>query len=216
LKSQIVSYQGHVSALGSQPVCRRLGVKPHTGSDSERRDAPCFRLLEDGDARNTQHACKLIGSQDAAGLASASVTSAGEALSSPDRNALYALAFLRADAVAMAEQQRWFAGKPEYENFGLALESDSEAYGGHVAKARELTKRAVDSAIRPDSKENGAIWQANAALQQAAYANSAEARQTAAEALKLVPTSQGVESEAALAFAMAGDACRQQQERFRA
>jgi hypothetical protein len=41
-----------------------------------------------------------------------------------------------------------------------------------------------------------------------AYGNPAEARQTAAEALKLAPTSQGVESEAALAFAMAGDTAR--------
>jgi tetratricopeptide (TPR) repeat protein len=123
-------------------------------------------------------------------------------------NALYALAFLGADSAAMAEQQQWFAGKPDYENWGLALASDTEAYGGHLGKARELTKRAVDSAIRADSKETGAIWEANAALLQAAYGNAAEARQTAAEALKLAPTSQGVGVEAALAFAMAGDTAR--------
>ena len=122
-------------------------------------------------------------------------------------NVLYALAFLGSDSAAMAEQQKWFAGKPE-ENFGLALASDTEVYGGHVGKARELTKRAVDSAIRADSKENGAIWQANAALEQAAYGNASEARQSAAEALKLAPASQGVEVEAALAFAMAGDITR--------
>ena len=122
-------------------------------------------------------------------------------------SALYALAFLGADAAAMTEQQQWFAGKPE-ENLGLALASDTEAYGGHVGKARELTRRAVDSAIRADSKENGAIWQANAAVQQAAYGNAAEARQSAAEALKLAPASQGVEVEAAFAFAMAGDTAR--------
>jgi tetratricopeptide (TPR) repeat protein len=108
----------------------------------------------------------------------------------------------------MAEQQQWFAGKPDYENFGLALASDTEAYGGHLGKAQELTKRAVDSAIRADSKENGAIWQANAALEEAAYGNPTEARQSAAEALKLVPTSLSVEVEAALAFAMAGDTTR--------
>jgi eukaryotic-like serine/threonine-protein kinase len=122
-------------------------------------------------------------------------------------NALYALAFLGSDSAAMAEQQQWFAGDPE-ENFGLALASDTEAYGGHLAKARELTKRAVDSAIRADSKETAAIWQTNAGLQQAAYGNPTEARQSAAEALKLVPTSQGVEVEAALAFAIAGDTAR--------
>ncbi len=123
-------------------------------------------------------------------------------------NALYALEFLGADYPAMAEQQQWFAGKPEYETFGLALASDTEAYGGHLGKARELTKRAVDSAIRADNKEEGAVFQANAALAQAAYGNPAEARQSAAEALKLAPTSQGVEVEAALAFAMAGDTAR--------
>ncbi len=123
-------------------------------------------------------------------------------------NALYALAFLGADSAAMAEQLQWYAGKPDYESVGLALAADTEAYGGHLSKARELTKRAVDSAIRTDSKETGVIWQANAALQQAAYGNITEARQSAAEALKLAPTSQGGEVEAVLAFAMAGDTAR--------
>jgi serine/threonine protein kinase/tetratricopeptide (TPR) repeat protein len=122
-------------------------------------------------------------------------------------NALYALAFVGSDSAAMAEQQQWYAGKPQ-ENVGLALASDTEAYGGHLGKARELTKRAVDSAVRADSKDTGAIYLANAALEQVAYGNAVEARQSAAEALQLVPTSQGVESEAALAFAMAGDAGR--------
>jgi tetratricopeptide (TPR) repeat protein/class 3 adenylate cyclase len=126
----------------------------------------------------------------------------------PLHSALYALAFLAADSAAMTEQQQWYADKPEAENYGLALAADSGAYGGHMGKAWELTKRAVDSAIRADSKESGAIWEANAALQQAAYGNSAEARRTAAEALKLAPTSQGAESEVSLAFAMAGDVPR--------
>ena len=123
-------------------------------------------------------------------------------------NALYALAFLGTDSAATTEQQQWFAGKPEYESFGLALASDTEAYGGRLGKARELTKRSVDSAIRADSKESGAIWQAISAQREAAYGYPAEARQSAAEALKLVPTSQGVEVETALAFAMAGDTTR--------
>jgi hypothetical protein len=121
---------------------------------------------------------------------------------------LYALAFFRADSKAMTEQQQWLVNKPEYENFGLALAADTEAYAGRVSKAQELTKRAVDSAIRADSMEGGAIWQANSALQEAAYGNATEARQIAAEALKLAPASQGVESEASLAFAMGGDSAR--------
>ena len=122
--------------------------------------------------------------------------------------ALYALAFLSSDSRAMAEQEQWFAGKPEYENLGLGLASDSEAYRGRLSKARDLTRRAVDSAIRADSKETGAIWQAIAAQREAAYGIRAEARAAAAEALKLVPASQGVKVEAALAFAMAGEGAR--------
>ena len=122
-------------------------------------------------------------------------------------NALYALAFLAADPAGIAEQQQWFAGNPE-EYFGLALASDTEAYAGHLGKARELTKRAVDGAIRADSKENGAIFQAIAAQREAAFGNAAEARQSATEALKLAPASQGVGVEAAFAFAMAGDTAR--------
>ena len=120
--------------------------------------------------------------------------------------ALYALAFIGSDSTGMSEQQQWLVSKPDYENLGLALASDTEAYDGHLNRARDLTNRAVASAIRADSKETGAIWQAIAAQREAAYGNAAEARQSAADALKLVPASQGVESEAALAFALAGDA----------
>jgi eukaryotic-like serine/threonine-protein kinase len=123
------------------------------------------------------------------------------------RNALYAVAFLRDDSGAMAEQQQWFAGKPE-ENLGLSLASDTEAYAGHLGKARELTQRSLDSAIRADSKETGAIFLENSALREAAFGNLPQAKQAAAEGLKLVPTSQGVVVEAALAFAMAGDTAR--------
>ena len=123
------------------------------------------------------------------------------------RNALYALAFLKADSTSMAEEQQWFAGRPE-ENFGLSLDSDTEAYAGRLGKARELTKRSADSAIYADSKETGAIWRENAALREAAFGNATDAKQAAAEGLKLSPTSQSVDVEAALAYAMAGDTAR--------
>ena len=120
------------------------------------------------------------------------------------RNARYALAFLRADASGMAEQQKWFAGRPE-EHIGLSLASDTESFQGHLGVSRDLTTRAVASAIRADAKESGAVWLANAAVRDAAFGNPVEARKTAEQALKLAPTSPGIESEAALAFAMAGD-----------
>ena len=91
------------------------------------------------------------------------------------------------------------------ENYGLALASDAEAHAGHLGKARELTKQAVASAVQADNKEKRAIWLAISAQQAAAYENAAEVRPLALEALKLAPTSYGAESEAALAFAIAGD-----------
>lgn len=123
-------------------------------------------------------------------------------------DALYALAFLGADSTAMAEQQQWFAGQHDYENLGLSLASDTEAYRGHLGKARGLTKRSVESAIRADSKEAGAIWHENAALREAVFGNAADAKRSAGEGLKLSPTSQGVSAEAALAYAMASDTAR--------
>jgi Tfp pilus assembly protein PilF len=123
-------------------------------------------------------------------------------------NALYGLAFVEKDSPAITEQQQWFASKPEYENFGLSLASDTEAYAGHLGKARELTRRAAESAIRADSKETGATWQENSALREAAFGNAADAKQAAAEGLKVVPASQSVEIEAALALAMAGDSAQ--------
>jgi eukaryotic-like serine/threonine-protein kinase len=124
------------------------------------------------------------------------------------RQVLYALAFLKSDAPAMAEQQQWFAGKSRIENFGLSLASDTEAYAGHLGKARQMTKQSVESAIRADGKEGAALWNENGALREAAFGEEAEARQAAIQGLILYPASQAVQVEAALAFAMAGDAVR--------
>jgi eukaryotic-like serine/threonine-protein kinase len=119
--------------------------------------------------------------------------------------ALYALAFLKTDSTSMAKQQQWFAGKPE-ESMGLSLASDTDAYAGHLGKARVWTGRAVASALRIDSKEVAAVWLENSALREAAFGNVTDARREAAQGLKLYPASQSVGLEAALALAMAGDA----------
>jgi serine/threonine protein kinase len=120
------------------------------------------------------------------------------------RMAEYILAFYSSDSAEMAEQLQWFNGKPE-ENYGLALAADTEAYHGRLGSARELVKRAVESAVRADSKENAGVWLENLALYEASIGNREEARQKAAEGLRLAPGSQGVNSEAALAFAMAAE-----------
>jgi eukaryotic-like serine/threonine-protein kinase len=120
---------------------------------------------------------------------------------------IYALAFFGADSSGMATQEQWSAGKRE-ENFGLSLASDTEAYVGHLGKARVLTRRGVDSALRAENKEAGAIWEAIAAQREASYGHAADSLQAASDALELAPASQVVGSEAALAFALAGDTAR--------
>jgi serine/threonine protein kinase/tetratricopeptide (TPR) repeat protein len=122
-------------------------------------------------------------------------------------NALYALAFIAGNSTAMADERRWFNGKPE-EDFALSLESDTQAYAGHLTKARELTTQATDSAVRNDSKENAAIWRGNAAIREAAFGNVAAAKQAASDGLKSYPNSKGVQVETALALALVGEISR--------
>ena len=120
----------------------------------------------------------------------------------------YALAFLAPDPEAMKKEVAWFSSTPAYEAFGLALASDTEGYAGHLGDARELTGRAVVSAVRADNRENAAIWQGSAALRNAAVGNAAEARRAAGNALTLAPASQGAQVTAVLALAMIGDVVR--------
>jgi len=117
---------------------------------------------------------------------------------------LYDVAFALANEAGMAEQLKWFEGRPSDESTKLSLESDTEAYVGHVGKARELVLQSVDAARRNDDKETGSVNLAAFAVQQAAYGNIAAARDFAAQAMKLSPESPGT-IVAALAFAMAGD-----------
>ena len=122
--------------------------------------------------------------------------------------ALYALAFLANDEAGMAAQGQWLASKADYEHFGLSLAGDTEAYHGQLKKARESTQRAVASAVHADNKESAGVWQAIGAQREAAFGNDGVAKQQAAQALKLVPDSLAVRSEAVLALAMANDSTR--------
>jgi DNA-binding winged helix-turn-helix (wHTH) protein/tetratricopeptide (TPR) repeat protein len=117
----------------------------------------------------------------------------------------YALAFLAGDAKSMANQAAWFEGKPGLQHEILSVEADTEARGGHLGRARELTRQAADSAVRAGNPEAAALWRLNAALREAAFGNAAEARRETQAALKLAPDSRDVEVQAALAEAWAGD-----------
>jgi tetratricopeptide (TPR) repeat protein len=118
---------------------------------------------------------------------------------------LYALAFLAGDSDAMLREFQSCMGKPEVQDSALSLASDTEAFAGHLAKARQLTERSVDTAIMADNKESGAVWWVNEAVREAAFGNFAESRKAAAAGLKIAPASPGVMVEAALADAMNGE-----------
>ena len=123
------------------------------------------------------------------------------------RSSMYSLAFLQNDLAMMQKQVDWASGKPGAEDQLLSQDSDTKAYFGHLAKARELSRRAVDSASNNGAKETAAIWQGNAALREAEFGNSDAARRDARAALDLAST-RDVEILAAMTFARIGDVPR--------
>jgi tetratricopeptide (TPR) repeat protein len=92
----------------------------------------------------------------------------------------------------------------------LALQADTEAYVGHVKKARELSRRAVEAAQSAQLAEPAAIWQGIAALREAAYGNMQEARTGADRVLEIAPKSRDAQTLASLVLARAGDVRRAQ------
>jgi DNA-binding winged helix-turn-helix (wHTH) protein/Tfp pilus assembly protein PilF len=117
---------------------------------------------------------------------------------------MYQMAFLRGDQETMSQQLAWAAGRSGEDDWLLSAQSDTEAYLGRLAKAREFSQRAVDSARRADSTETGALWEVNAALREAEFGNASSARHDAMAATALA-TGKYVRSVAALALARAGE-----------
>jgi eukaryotic-like serine/threonine-protein kinase len=118
---------------------------------------------------------------------------------------LYFIDFLQHDAAGMEREAAGLMGKPGFEDEILAIESDTAAYGGQFAKARELTRRASDSAQRADEKETAAGYEAEAAVREALVGNMSQAKQQAQAALAL-STGRDVEAMSAIALGLAGNA----------
>jgi eukaryotic-like serine/threonine-protein kinase len=123
------------------------------------------------------------------------------------RLGLYLVAFLKNDAPGMAEQVAWSAGKPGKENIMLYLEAGTAAYFGKLTAARKLSRQAAASASRASEKEMAAGCESAAALWEALYGNTSEARRRATATLA---QSNGRDAEyvAALALALIGDSAR--------
>lgn len=122
---------------------------------------------------------------------------------------MYLLAFLRGDVAHMEQQVAWATGKPGDEDLLLSMQSDTEAYNGLLRRARDFSDRAVNSALRAESRETAALWQANAGLREAELGNAESARKRVTAALAL-STGRDVKIAAALALASIGDTARAQ------
>jgi tetratricopeptide (TPR) repeat protein len=116
----------------------------------------------------------------------------------------YTLSFLKGDTARMAQVASAAMGKPGEEDLILAAQADTEAWYGRIKNARELKRRAMDSALHNGVKEAAAYYQAEAALLEGVSGNLALARADANAALKLAPN-RDVREMVTLAIAQTGD-----------
>jgi eukaryotic-like serine/threonine-protein kinase len=122
---------------------------------------------------------------------------------------LYTIAFYRGDGAEMARQVAGATGKPGEEDLLWGLDGDTAAYFGHLEKARELSRRAADSAERTGEKEIAATYYTVSALREALFGDAYKARQQATTA-KQHSTGRDMDYGVALALAYAGDTNRAQ------
>ncbi|HTA60124.1 MAG TPA: tetratricopeptide repeat protein [Candidatus Baltobacteraceae bacterium] len=118
---------------------------------------------------------------------------------------LYAVGFAKGDFALMQRELSWAAGKPNGEDSLLAAQSDTEAYFGRLQKAREYTRRAVESAKKAELPESAAVWEVEAAMREAMFGYPEEARKHVESALQLAPESKDVRALASLVFARLGE-----------
>jgi eukaryotic-like serine/threonine-protein kinase len=116
----------------------------------------------------------------------------------------YEIAFLESDEAGMARQMAWAANKRGVEDTFLAWAGDTEAYYGHLRRARELWQQAIESARRNNKAEAAAIHEVGAAWTEADYGIYVRARD-GAKATTARASSSDVQSAAALSLARAGD-----------
>ena len=117
---------------------------------------------------------------------------------------MYSLAFAQNDTAGIAQHASKMAALPRLGHTMLSIEGDTAAYSGHLKDARELSRRAMDSAKRGGEKDAPALYSGTSGLREAWFGNTDEARRRATLALKL-STGRDLQYFAALAFAYAKD-----------
>ena len=121
----------------------------------------------------------------------------------------YDIAFLKDDTAGMERIAARARGRSGADTWVSNKEAYVAAYSGHLQRARVLSRRAVEQAKQETQPERAGLWEAGESLREAFFGNAAEARVSAAAALKLSGNRE-VEYGAALAYALVGDSSRAQ------
>lgn len=86
----------------------------------------------------------------------------------------------------------------------LAAQAATEAYHGRLATARDASRRATQSGLRADAKEDAPTWQAYQALWDVEFGNATSPRSGADAALRMGPATYWPRILAAVALSRAG------------
>ncbi|MFZ0478267.1 MAG: protein kinase [Terriglobales bacterium] len=116
----------------------------------------------------------------------------------------YQLAFVRHNEAEMERQVAAAVGKPGIENLLIGYQGDTEAYHGHLAKAREYTRQAIASARQDGDEETALGYAAIGALREAELGNRATATRQITDIL-VHGRGQEIQILGALALARAGE-----------
>jgi tetratricopeptide (TPR) repeat protein/class 3 adenylate cyclase len=117
---------------------------------------------------------------------------------------LYVVAFLQNDSAGMAQQAAATVGIPGVEDQMFFVESETAADHGQFRQARELARRAADSARRAQEKETATEYEGHNSLREGLVGLADVAKEDAQSALKTIKGKHG-EGFSAIAFALAGD-----------
>ena len=120
------------------------------------------------------------------------------------RSQYYLVAFTSGNVALQERLLAEAAGKPGIEDVMLGSQANSEAWFGRMAQARELTRRAMNSAAQQDAHESAAAYEVQEALNEAELGYLDQARADAKAALRL-SSNHDVKDVAMLALATAGD-----------
>ena len=117
----------------------------------------------------------------------------------------FELAYAKGDAAAMRREVEFAQAHPEMQDRVLDRQAFAEASEGRLKNAITLSRHAVALALHGGKREHAALFETRAALWEAFFGNSQEARRNATAALALAANRE-VEYGAAVALALAGDA----------